>query len=184
MGGSQLVLLDYIVNISIFSLLVSTPLVTLGKPQAVQLNLINIREIIENTLELLPPQALMNNIQFKLTFEESQFVITGERNQLKQVFQNILKNAIKAMPQGGDIQINLREGLPDECIISVQDLGCGIPEELLPGLGEPFYSLKERGTGLGIMICHKILKQHHGRITYKSKLKEGTIVEIKLPLAS
>ena len=81
MGGSQLVLLDYIVNLSIFSLLVSTPLVTLGKPQAVQLNLINIREIIENTLELLPPQALMNNIQFKLTFEESQFVITGERNQ-------------------------------------------------------------------------------------------------------
>ncbi|MFZ7943350.1 ATP-binding protein [Neobacillus sp. 19] len=163
---------------------ITSGLLTLGKPQAVQLNVIDVRDLIENTLELLSPQALLNNIQFNLQFEESPFMITGEKNQLKQVFLNIFKNAIEAMPQGGDIQVNLRKGLTDECIISVQDQGCGIPEELLPRLGEPFYSLKEKGTGLGIMICHKILKQHHGSIVYKSKLKEGTIVEIKLPLAS
>ncbi|MFK9092203.1 ATP-binding protein [Bacillus salipaludis] len=163
---------------------ITSGLLTLGKPQAIQLNRTNVRVLIEDTLDLLSPQALLNNIQFNLKVEESAFIITGENNQLKQVFLNLLKNAIEAMPNGGDIHVNLRKGLVDECIISIQDQGCGIPEELLPRLGEPFYSLKEKGTGLGIMICHKIIKQHHGSITYKSKVKEGTIVEIKLPLAS
>ncbi|WP_235846926.1 ATP-binding protein [Neobacillus soli] len=164
--------------------MITSELLSLGKPQAVQLNRANLREIIENTLELLSPQALMNDIQFNLSVEESPFFITCEKNQLKQVFLNILKNAIEAMEDGGEIQINLRKGIDDECIISVQDQGCGIPEELLPRLGEPFYSLKEKGTGLGLMICNKIIKQHHGSITYKSKSKDGTLVEIKLPLAS
>ncbi|WP_040205172.1 ATP-binding protein [Neobacillus jeddahensis] len=163
---------------------ITSELLTLGKPQAVNLNRTNVGELIENTLELLSPQALLNNIQFKLKIEDPPLMITGERNQLKQVFLNVLKNAIEAMPQGGEIVISLRKGAVEECIISVQDQGCGIPEELLPRLGEPFYSLKEKGTGLGIMICHKILKQHHGSITYTSKIKEGTRVEIKLPLVS
>jgi len=162
---------------------ITSELLTLGKPQAVQLNRTNIRELIENTLELLSPQAHMNNIQFKLESEEMPFIINGERNQLKQVFLNVLKNAIEAMPRGGDIQINLCKGRGNECIVSFLDQGCGIPEELLPRLGEPFYSLKEKGTGLGIMICNKILKQHNGSITYQSKTQQGTLVEIKLPLA-
>lgn len=56
------------------------------------------------------------------------------------------------------------------------------PDEFLPRLGEPFYTLKEKGTGLGLMICHKIIKQHHGSIIYKSKIGEGTLIEITLPL--
>ncbi|MFP5115794.1 ATP-binding protein [Bacillaceae bacterium C204] len=163
---------------------ITSQLLTLGKPQAVQLIRTNILEIIEGTLELLAPEALMSNIQFKLDFEEPSYFITCERNQLKQVFLNLLKNAMEAMKDGGEIQINLRRGSEDECIISVQDQGCGIPEELLPRLGEPFYTLKEKGTGLGLMISHKIIKQHHGSITFTSKENAGTKVEIKLPMAS
>jgi PAS domain S-box-containing protein len=163
---------------------ITSQLLTLGKPQAVQLIRTNILEIIEGTLELLAPEALMSNIQFKLDFEEPSYFITCERNQLKQVFLNLLKNAMEAMKDGGEIQINLRRGSEDECIISVQDQGCGIPEELLPRLGEPFYTLKEKGTGLGLMISHKIIKQHHGSITFTSKENAGTKVEIKLPTAS
>ncbi|WP_420800261.1 ATP-binding protein [Neobacillus terrae] len=59
-----------------------------------------------------------------------------------------------------------------------------MPEELLPRLGEPFYTLKEKGTGLGLMICHKIIKQHKGNIYYQSKLNEGTLVEITFPLVN
>lgn len=162
---------------------ITSELLSLGKPQAVQLNRANVRELIENTLELLSPEALMNDIQFKLRAEELSFYITCEKNQLKQVFLNILKNAMEAMQDGGDIHINLYKNMEGQCIISVQDQGCGIPEELLPRLGEPFYSLKEKGTGLGVMICHKIIKQHNGSITYYSKENEGTLVEIKLPLA-
>ncbi|MCM3693525.1 ATP-binding protein [Neobacillus niacini] len=163
---------------------ITSEMLTLGKPQAVALHRTNIRELVENTLELLSPQAHLENIQFNLCVEESPFFINGEKNQLKQVFLNVLKNAIEAMPEGGNIHIHLQKGEDGECVLTVQDEGCGIPEELLPRLGEPFYSLKEKGTGLGLMICNKIIKQHHGSITYQSKEQQGTLVEIKLPLVS
>ncbi|MFJ5761560.1 ATP-binding protein [Neobacillus sp. NPDC093182] len=162
---------------------ITSEMLTLGKPQAIQLHRTNLRELVENTLELLSPQAHMGNIEFQLYVEESPFFIIGEKNQLKQVFLNVLKNAIEAMPEGGNIRINLQKGEDGQCVLSFQDEGCGIPEEILPRLGEPFYSLKEKGTGLGLMICNKIIKQHHGSITYQSKAKQGTLVEIKLPLA-
>ncbi|MDR4945368.1 ATP-binding protein [Neobacillus cucumis] len=163
---------------------ITSELLSLGKPQAVQLNQVNIGELLENTVELLHPQAILNNIRFDVKIDDDSYFIKGEKNQLKQVFLNILKNAIEAMPLGGEVQISLGKGDANHCVILVKDHGLGIPEELLPRLGEPFYSLKEKGTGLGVMICHKILKQHHGSITYQSKLKEGTTVEIKLPLIS
>ncbi|MFP7300070.1 ATP-binding protein [Neobacillus niacini] len=163
---------------------ITSEMLTLGKPQAVQLHRTNLRELVENTLELLSPQAHLENIQFNLSVEESPFFITGEKNQLKQVFLNVLKNAIESMPEGGNIHINLQKGEERECVLTVVDEGCGIPEELLPRLGEPFYSLKEKGTGLGLMICNKIIKQHHGSITYQSIAQQGTTVEIILPLVS
>ncbi|OLS41037.1 ATP-binding protein [Bacillus sp. MRMR6] len=160
---------------------ITSELLSLGKPQAVQLNYANLPELIENTLELLAPQAMMNDIQFKLFIEDDDIELICEKNQLKQVFLNILKNAIEAMQEGGDIEIRLEKGPDGNCVISVRDQGCGIPEELLPRLGEPFYTLKEKGTGLGLMICNKIIKQHQGTITYQSKLKQGTLVQITLP---
>ena len=162
---------------------ITSELLSLGKPQAIQLNRTNVKELLETTLELLSPQAHINNIQFKLQVEEPPEVyITCEKNQIKQVILNILKNAMEAMKEGGDINIHLRKATNNNCMISFQDHGCGIPEELLPRLGEPFYSLKEKGTGLGLMICHKIIKQHNGSITYQSKVNEGTLIEIILPL--
>jgi PAS domain S-box-containing protein len=163
---------------------ITSQLLTLGKPQAVELNRTNVLELIEGTLVLLAPEAMMSNIQFNLKFEESSYFIICEKNQLKQVFLNILKNAMEAMKEGGEIQINLRKGPEDECVIAFQDQGCGIPEELLPRLGEPFYTLKEKGTGLGLMISNKIIKQHNGSLTFNSNGKEGTVVEIKLPSVS
>ncbi|MEH6995402.1 ATP-binding protein [Neobacillus drentensis] len=162
---------------------ITSELLSLGKPLAIKRGRLNIRELIENTLDLLSPQVSMNNIQFILSVEDSPIFITCDKNQLKQVFLNIIKNAMEAMNEGGEIHISLRRSSDDECIISFQDMGCGIPEELLPRLGEPFYTLKEKGTGLGLMICHKIIKQHSGSISYQSKVNEGTLVEISIPLA-
>ncbi|SDP03393.1 PAS domain S-box-containing protein [Paenibacillus sp. yr247] len=161
---------------------ITSELLSLAKPQSVQLARTDVQELIEYTLEFLSPQTLLNNIEFKRNFEESKFPITCEKNQLKQVILNILKNAIESMPNGGDIDISLRKEADDVCMISIKDQGCGIPEELLPRLGQPFYSLKEKGTGLGLMICHRIIKQHRGSITYKSRVNEGTLIEIRLPM--
>ncbi len=163
---------------------ITNELLSLGKPQAVQLSRTNLRELIESTVELLSPQALLNNIEFKLSYGQSDISIVCEKNQLKQVFLNIIKNGIESMPDGGEIHIDMRKETDNECIVSVKDHGCGIPEDLLPRLGEPFYSLKEKGTGLGLMICHKIIKQHQGSISYQSKVNEGTLIEIRLPLAN
>ncbi|MEH7883368.1 ATP-binding protein [Bacillus sp. JJ1609] len=163
---------------------ITSEMLTLGKPQAIQLNRANLRDVIENTVELLSPQAHMKDIQFIQKYEDTDFVIICEKNQIKQVFLNIFKNAMEAMPKGGDIEISLKKSKDENCVISVKDQGCGIPEELLPRLGEPFYTLKEKGTGLGLMICHKIIKQHQGSISYQSTLNEGTLIEIHLPLAS
>lgn len=161
---------------------ITTEMLSLGKPQAIQMDTAKLTDIIENTVELLSPQANMNGIQFKLNFADGDFLISCEKNQIKQVFLNILKNAMEAMEKGGDIEISLKDNNEGECIVSFQDQGCGIPDEFLPRLGEPFYTLKEKGTGLGLMICHKIIKQHHGNIVYKSKIGEGTLIEITLPL--
>jgi PAS domain S-box-containing protein len=161
---------------------ITSELLSLGKPQAIKLSKVDIRELLESTLELLQPQAYMSNTQFELMSEGEKFYITCEKNQIKQVFLNILKNAMEAMKDGGDILLSLSSTGRD-LVVSIKDKGCGIPEELLPRLGEPFYTLKEKGTGLGLMICHKIIKQHNGSITYYSKVNEGTLVEIKLPLS-
>ncbi|SIF73933.1 integral membrane sensor signal transduction histidine kinase [Mycobacteroides abscessus subsp. abscessus] len=67
-------------------------------------------------------------------------------------------------------------------MISVKDEGIGIPEERLPKLGEPFYSTKEKGTGLGLMICNRIIKSHGGNIYITSKENEGTIVKLLIPV--
>lgn len=163
---------------------ITSEMLSLGKPQAIQLNQANLCDLIDHTVEFLSPQANMKNIQFSRSYLGTDFFITCEKNQIKQVFLNIFKNAMEAMPKGGTIDIKLQKGIYGECIISVQDEGCGIPEELLPRLGEPFYTLKEKGTGLGLMICHKIIKQHNGTVSYHSKLNNGTLVKIRLPLTN
>ncbi|WP_226086279.1 ATP-binding protein [Mesobacillus sp. S13] len=163
---------------------ITSEMLSLGKPQAIQLNRANLCDLMDHTVEFLSPQANMKNIQFSRSYLGTDFFIVCEKNQIKQLFLNVFKNAMEAMPKGGNIDIKLKKGIDGECIISIQDEGCGIPEELLPRLGEPFYTLKEKGTGLGLMICHKIIKQHNGTISYHSKLNNGTLVEIKLPLAN
>ncbi|UPM55219.1 ATP-binding protein [Gottfriedia acidiceleris] len=163
---------------------ITSELLTLGKPQSFKRHIINVQELMENTLELLTLQLGNNAIQFKLNVEHSSIMIACEKNQLKQVFLNVLKNAVESMEAGGEININISQTSCSECIISIRDQGCGIPEDLLPRLGEPFYSLKDKGTGLGLMVCHKIIEQHNGKITYSSKVNEGTLIEIILPLVS
>jgi PAS domain S-box-containing protein len=162
--------------------IITSEFLSMAKPQAAAYTLVNVKDVIEQTLEFLTPQSLLNNIEFKREYQGAYFPVTCVKNQLKQVFLNILKNAIESMPSGGEIHICLQTEANGECLISIQDQGCGIPEEHLHRLGQPFYSLKEKGTGLGLMISHKIIKQYHGRIAYQSKVDEGTRTEIRLPI--
>ncbi|WP_336773475.1 ATP-binding protein [Paenibacillus sp. MMO-58] len=162
--------------------IITSELLSMAKPQAAMYTVANVKDVIEQTLEFLTPQALLSNIEFIREYEGDYFPVTCAKYQLKQVFLNILKNAIESMSKGGEIHIGIQLDEAGECLISIQDQGCGIPDEHLHRLGQPFYSLKEKGTGLGLMISHKIIKQYHGRIVYDSKVDIGTRIEIRLPV--
>jgi PAS domain S-box-containing protein len=101
---------------------------------------------------------------------------------MKQVFIHILQNAVEAMPNGGIIKVQTSRKDHDNIAFHFIDNGYGISEERLKHIGEPFYHLKEKGTGFGLMVCNKIVHEHGGTININSKLNRGTIVEVILPI--
>ena len=109
-------------------------------------------------------------------------MINCEENQLKQVFINIMKNSLDAISANGEISIQTKLLSDNQVLIRFSDNGCGISQELLPRLGEPFYTTKEKGTGLGLLVSNKIIKDHQGSINITSEIKKGTIVDIILPI--
>jgi signal transduction histidine kinase len=116
--------------------------------------------------------------------EDLDIYIDGQKFQ--EVLLNLVLNAIQAMPQGtGLININAKKNYQD-IEITIKDDGCGIPSENLPHIFDPFFSTKDigYGTGLGLSVAHGIVERHGGSITVKSKLGEGSVFAIKLPLGS
>jgi signal transduction histidine kinase len=101
---------------------------------------------------------------------------------MKQVFMNILQNAVEAMPTGGIIKALILLENSDSIKFRFIDQGCGISKERIKKIGEPFYSTKEKGTGLGLMISQKIVQEHRGTMMIESTLNQGTTVEVILPI--
>ncbi|WP_392048721.1 ATP-binding protein, partial [Streptomyces sp. NPDC015492] len=101
--------------------------------------------------------------------------------EFKQLMINLLKNAMEASPYGEPIFIE-SEIQKDMVEIKVTDHGCGMSEEEVQSLGTPFYSLKSKGTGLGMMICFNIVEKYNGKINIESKKGEGTAVKIQFPI--
>jgi two-component system sporulation sensor kinase A len=157
-------------------------LLMLSKPQIYELSFGDARMIVNDTITLLAAQAIMNNVEIQTKYDESPLWLYGVENQIKQVFINVLKNAIEAMPFGGSIHIYcLREG--NDVVTRITDQGPGIDEEQLSKMGQPFYTTKEKGTGLGLMVSYKIVDNHNGRIRAASEIGRGTTVDIVLPYA-
>ncbi|MGH1323985.1 ATP-binding protein [Bacillus pretiosus] len=143
----------------------------------------NIYQIYNNVVSLMNTKAIMTNIQVELYADNKDISIECSENQLKQVFINILQNSIEAMPDGGKITIHIKEINDEGVIIHVIDEGIGIPEDRIKRLGEPFYSTKEKGTGIGLMLSYKIIESHQGNISIMSEVGVGTTVTIYLPKA-
>jgi signal transduction histidine kinase len=152
----------------------------LSKPHVVQYSLTDISQSIKNVVTLLNTQAIMKKIEIIPEFIGERFLIKCEENQIKQVIANLIKNSIEAMPQGGKIQIRM-ENQDANLVISVIDNGVGISRESLPLLGTPFYTTKNEGTGLGLMVSKKIIQNHNGKFEIKSVPNIATTVTITLP---
>jgi len=154
----------------------------LSKPQSTVFKRADLCEMLNQVIVLLRTHAIMDNVEILAEFDQSIPQIDMVSNELKQVFINVIKNAIEAMRDGGQIQVQVERHDRHELIVRVVDQGVGIPVENLSRMGEPFYTTKEKGTGLGLMICHRIVQHHGGRLQIHSVVNEGTCVEIVLPV--
>lgn len=156
---------------------------TLAKPQEIQMKKVNIQSIFNDVAILLKSEANLRNVEISQEFQPNLPQILCDMNQIKQIFINIIKNSIEAIPNGGFVKI---EGYIEDgnLLMKIIDNGIGISKERIKRLGEPYYCNKEKGTGLGLMLCYKIVRQHNGSIIVKSKENHGTTVEVRLPIIS
>ncbi len=152
----------------------------LAKPKVVQLEEKNVVPVIQNVVSLLSFEARKRNVRLHFDCRQEIIQIDCDENRLKQVFLNFIKNGIEAMPNGGDlvVKVNIQNG---NVQISIQDTGVGIPEEKLRKLGEPFFTTKKNGNGLGLMVSFKIIENHNGKVFVESEPNKGTTFNIVLP---
>ncbi|MDG5789752.1 PAS domain S-box protein [Evansella sp. AB-P1] len=160
--------------------LITGELLVLAKPQAHDFQMIDILIIIKDVVTLLYSQALMNGVEIHSDYEVLP-KIKGIETQLKQALINVIKNAIEAMESGGNLYISVKNN-GGAIVIVVKDEGVGIPKEILEKIGSPFYTTKEKGTGLGMMTTMKIIQTHEGKFEITSAPSDGTTVKITLPV--
>ena len=153
----------------------------LSKPTAAVYVEQDLTVLIKDVVTLIGTQSILNCVEIDVDFDQDLPMISCEKNQLKQVFLNLLKNAIEAMPHGGNIDVKVKRKGEGEISIQIIDQGVGIPKERISTLGEPFYTTKEKGTGLGLMTCYKIIESHRGVLNINSIVNQGTTIEIILP---
>jgi len=157
-------------------------LLMISKPHELNFHRADLFTILNDVLLLLETQAIMNKITIEADLKADLPVIECVENQIKQVFINILKNAIEAMMvKGGTVIVSVRIVEGQGVLVSFTDQGGGISEDHIRRVGEPFYTTKEKGTGLGLMVSKKIIENHGGQLNISSQPDAGTTVEILLP---
>ncbi|MBT2637613.1 PAS domain-containing sensor histidine kinase [Bacillus sp. ISL-39] len=156
-------------------------LLLLAKPQQIKYTEADLQSILHDVISLLKTEASLHNIQIEFQVLSHPVMIECEPNQLKQLFINIVKNAIEASSAGDVVNITLQSA-DNNITVLVKDQGVGISKELLERIGEPFYSSKEKGTGLGMTVSFKIVQSHNGTIKFKSEPDKGTEVIVQLPI--
>ncbi|MEI5909257.1 ATP-binding protein [Bacillus spongiae] len=162
--------------------LTTNELMLLAKPSKKEVMRFDIQQIIRDTLMLLDTEAFKQQVQFRSDFHETPVYINGDPYQIKQVMINFVKNAIEAMMKKGVIEISVTQ-LEEACQVKIKDEGCGLTKEELNQIGRPFYTSKEQGNGLGLMMCEYILRNHKGFMSFSSEKNKGTTVTIQLPLS-
>ena len=138
-------------------------------------------ETLRNSLDLVSIQARTGGIAVRRDFPEAALFVQGDHAQLKQMFLNILLNAVQAMPEGGTLAVEVVRKAGGKAVVAVRDSGEGIPEENLDRIFDPFFTTKKSGTGLGLSICYNIVKSHGGEVEVQSRPGQGTTVRVLLP---
>lgn len=151
------------------------------RPLDTRLRLGSITKTLNDVVTFVQPELTENKVKLTCDFSTSLPRLEFDENLLKQVLLNLIKNAMNAMEQGGRLTLFAR---PDgnQVLISVQDTGIGMDDEMLQKIFEPYFTNKATGTGLGLTVVYKIMKEHRGDITVESKLGEGTVFTLSFPV--
>jgi signal transduction histidine kinase len=155
-----------------------------------QISSIDVCEELDNTLALIEYHLRNHQITVVRQFAPEVPLLQADRQQLRQVFLNLLTNASDAMPQGGTLTLRVTTGSLEPAVpavvIAFLDTGVGITPEDMPKVLEPFFTTKPegQGTGLGLPICQRIVQEHRGTIELSSTVGQGTTIRLTLPIAN
>lgn len=149
---------------------------------------LNLNHLVQETVVLLKPIFQQHQVQVRVELADSLPLLSGDGASLQRVLINVLNNAVDALEEGGRVTVVTRLSTAPEAaqpgvIMEITDTGSGIPPELLPRIFELFVTTKApgKGTGLGLALCHEIIKAHEGSLEISSQVGEGTCVRIFLP---
>lgn len=151
-----------------------------AKPQTEEFELIDVSTHILQVRNILAPYALMQKVEIKCEIKDNCFILANPQK-VNQCLINIVKNGIEAMTKGGTLTITCRPQQDRSIMIRIEDEGIGMSNEQIKRLGTPFYTLKEKGTGLGLMVSYRIIQSFNGLIEVSSKPGKGTAFQITFP---
>ncbi len=162
-------------------------LVDFSNPNKYETSKLDLRTIVGRAAELVAPELRRHQIAFHSEFAETNWEVIANKNQLLEVFLNLCLNAIDAMPNGGTLTIQGLIERPehkktDYLAVKVIDTGCGIKKEDLSRIFERYYTTKETGTGLGLVVVERIISAHTGTLQVTSVEGKGTIFTVYLPI--
>lgn len=150
----------------------------IAKPEPEKDELIPLKDEVQYVSQVLLTIANYNDVKIEVTLQDGQMFIHGDRNKLRQSLINIGKNAIEAMSKsGGVLEIGLKEQ-SHKILITMRDNGVGMTKEQISRLGTPYFSTKEKGTGLGTMVSFSLIRAMKGKIAITSEVGKGTEFEI------
>ncbi|MEA2012513.1 MAG: ATP-binding protein [Verrucomicrobiota bacterium] len=151
------------------------------RPEQLQMKRVFVEKILEETLHFMKYEIEDRNILIKAAWPKELPSILGDRDKLEQAFYNIIKNAVQAMPDGGILKISC--AVKDDLLhLHFSDTGKGISSDDISKIMEPYFSTKEEGTGLGLMIVERIIRDHGGELGIESEHEKGTVFSLRFPL--
>lgn len=158
-----------------------TDFLNYARPKAPALNACRIEEVIDKNIRFLSSQSEKTGVAIRTHFESDLPTIQADADMLYQAFLNLLINAMQAMGQGGAVDIWAKAANKNIWIV-FEDKGSGIPKEILEKIWDPFFTTKDKGTGLGLGIVKKIIEAHKGQIRIDNRSEGGARISIRLPV--
>lgn len=153
-----------------------------ARPVSLAVRSENLNQIIDDVLDLLRPQLTANQVEVRLSLGQQPVYASVDQSSVRGALMNLMLNAIEAMPLGGILSIAI-EHTNETLRLEITDTGRGISDEEAKKIFEPFYTTKEQGLGLGMPYAKKLIEQHGGTVSLRSRLGEGTTIFVTLPVA-